>query len=257
MNTLDTSIKQEERLPTLLSGICGTKLLGIPPFPHKSSEKAGTLIANAKVKLLENWNCINSPCGMVFDTTSANTGHKTAGCVAVQELLKKELLWFACRHHIGEVLLKHVWGALKVEVPKKPEATVFERFKENFDNLTHSDISGLDFPLIDEQLADMKNKITELCKMLLKQKFTRGDYKELVTLVLLYLSDNKGEKFGSFNRPGACHKVRWMAKLLYAIKMVLLATKIREELPKGAVFASQQLKKLNRFVRFATFCYFP
>ena len=133
--------------------------------------------------------------------------------------------------------MKHVWGALKVEVPKKPEVTVFERFKENFDNLTHSDISGLDFPLIDEQLDDMKNEITELCKMLLKQKFTRGDYKELVTLVLLYLSDDKGKNFGSFNRPGACHKVCCMAKLLYAIKMVLLATKIREELPKGAVFA--------------------
>ena len=256
MNTLDTSIKQEERLPTLLSGIGGTKLLGIPPFPHNSSEKVRTLIANATVKLLENWNCINSPCGMVFDTTSANTGHITAGCVAVQESLKRELLWFSCQHHIGEVLLKHVWDALKVEVPKKPEVMVFERFKENFDNLTHSDICGLDFSFIDEQLADMKNEITELCKMLLKQKFTRGDYKELVTLNLLYLSDDKGENFESFNRPGACHKARRMAKLLYAIKMVLLATKIREELPKGAVFASQQLKKLNRFVQFATFCYF-
>ena len=116
MNTLDTSIEQE-RLPTLLLGIGATKLLSIP-FPHKSSEKAGTLIANATVELLENWNCINSPCGMVFDTTSANTGHKIAGCVAVQESLKRELLWFACQHHIGEVLLKHVWGALKVEVPK-------------------------------------------------------------------------------------------------------------------------------------------
>ena len=194
---------------------------------------------------------------MVFDTTSATTGNKTAGCVAAQELLKRELLWFACRHHIGEVLLKHVWHALKVEVAKKLEVTVFERFKENFDKLTHSDMSGLDFPLIDEQLADMKNEITGLCKMLLKQKSTRGNYKELVTLVLLYLSDDKGENFGSFNRPVACHKARWMAKLLYAIKMVLLATKIREELPKGAVFASQQLKKLNRFVQFAIFCYFP
>ena len=102
---------------------------------------------------------------MVFDTASANIEHKTTGCVAVQELLKKELLWFACRHHIEEILLKHVWDALKVEVAKKPEVTVFERFKENFDKLTHWDISGLNFPLIDEQLTDIKNKITELSKM--------------------------------------------------------------------------------------------
>ena len=97
-----------------------------------------------------------------------------------------------------------------------------KKFKENFDKLTHSDISALDFPLIDEQLADMKNEITQLYKMLVKQKFTQGDYKELVTLVLLYLSDDKGQNFGNFNRPGACHKACWMAKLLYAIKMVLL-----------------------------------
>ena len=45
-------------------------------------------------------------------------------------------------------------------------------------------ISGLDSPPIDVQLADMKNEVTELCKMLLKQKFTRDRYKELVTLVL-------------------------------------------------------------------------
>ena len=103
---------------------------------------------------------------------------------------------------------------------------MFERFKENFNKLTHSDSFRLDFPLIDEQLADMKNEITQLYKMLVKQKFTQGDYKELVKLVFLYLSDVKGENFGSFNRPGACHKACWMAKLLYAIKMVLLATSI-------------------------------
>ena len=88
---------------------------------------------------------------MVFDTISANTGHKTAGCVAAQKSLKKELSCFACRHHIGDVLLKDVWEALKVEVGKKPEVTVFKKFKENFDKLTHLDISGLNFLLIDKQ----------------------------------------------------------------------------------------------------------
>ena len=54
MNTLDTSIKQEEQLPTLLSGIGGKKLLGVTAFPHKSNEKARTVIASATVKLSEN-----------------------------------------------------------------------------------------------------------------------------------------------------------------------------------------------------------
>ena len=54
-------------------------------------------------------------------------GHKTAGCITVQSMLKKPLLWFVCRHHIGEVILKHVWDELKIEVAKSPEISVFER----------------------------------------------------------------------------------------------------------------------------------
>ena len=43
MDTLDGGVK-EERLPILLSGLGGTKLLGVPALPHKSSENAGFLI---------------------------------------------------------------------------------------------------------------------------------------------------------------------------------------------------------------------
>ena len=255
MDTLDNSKDKEERLPVLISGIGGTKLLGVPNIPYKSSDKAGAQIANATKKLLEDWNCLNSPSGMVFDTTSANTGHKTAGCVAVQETLDRHLLWFACRHHVGEIILTHVWDALNIEVSKKPEVTVFERFQDNFDKLTHGDVEGFDFPQINIDLIDQKNEMIKMAKDLLKQSFVRGDYKELVTLVLLYLDG--GEGFSDFDRPGALHKARWMAKLLYSIKMVLLDSKIKHELPKGSVFAAHQSKKLKRFVQFAVFCYFP
>lgn len=55
------------------------------------------------------------------------SGHKTGGCIAVQDMMKKALLWFACRHHVGEVVLSHVWDALKVEVSRSPEITLFQR----------------------------------------------------------------------------------------------------------------------------------
>ena len=90
---------------------------------------------------------------MVFDTTPVNTGHMTGGCVAVQESLKKHLLWFASRHHISEVLFKHVWDALKIEASTKPEIALFEKFKKNFDKLSHYDIPGLEFPNVDERLV--------------------------------------------------------------------------------------------------------
>ena len=55
---------------------------------------------------------------MVFDITSDNMGAVTAACISIQIELGRELLWNAGRHHIGEVILTHVWDDLKIEVSK-------------------------------------------------------------------------------------------------------------------------------------------
>ena len=73
METLDGASK-EERLPVLLSGIGGTKLLGVPAIQSTNPEPMGKQIAVHTVALLVEWNCKDSVCGMVFDTTSTNTG---------------------------------------------------------------------------------------------------------------------------------------------------------------------------------------
>ena len=53
----------------------------------------------------------------------------------------------------------------------------------------------------------------------------RGDNKELVELSLLYLGDTS-VPFKSFKKHGALHKARWMSKILYSIKIVLLSPHI-------------------------------
>ena len=45
--------------------------------------------------------------------------------------------------------------------------------------------------------------------------------------------------------------------MIYALKIDLLGSKILEELPRGAVFAVQQQKKIQQFVQFVVFCYIP
>ena len=50
--------------------------------------------------------------------------------------------------------------------------------------------------------------------------FPRGDYKELVLLTLAYL--NAAPEGFHLQRPGALHKARWMARLIYSIKIVLI-----------------------------------
>ena len=62
METLDGASK-EERLPVLLSGIGGTKLLGVPAIQSTNSEPMGKQIALHTVALLVEWNCNDSVCG--------------------------------------------------------------------------------------------------------------------------------------------------------------------------------------------------
>ena len=262
MDTLDGRNK-EERLPILLSGVGGIKLLGVPAIGHKSSDKMGKLISESCVSLLKDWKCEETVCGMVFDTTASNTGAQTAGCVSIQNVLNRRLLWFACRHHVGEVILTHVWDALNIEISKSPDVSVFQRFKDNYCNLTYNDTHNLNLTDCPPTLQASKENTIEVCKQFSKQKLYRGDYNELVSLTLLYLGADEpqattSKKKSLFKQPGALHKARWMAKLLYAIKIDLLSNKIETEFPKGTVFSGRNQKdNIHRFVMFVVYVYVP
>ena len=227
---VDTADKTNkvERSPILLSGIGGIKLLGVPAIPYKSSS-AGEKITQASLELIKIWDCAKSLRGMVFDTTSSNTGAQTAACVSLQNALSKPLLWFACRHHIGEIILTHVWAVLNIETSKSPEISLFQRFQKFFPAIS---IADKNFDIFDRTQNVSKNEeIIALCNSYLAQPTSRDDYKELVQLTLLYLGDAETKAtFTAFSRPGALHKARWMAKLLYAIKMDLLGSTICDNL---------------------------
>ena len=254
MDTLDNKNAVEERLPILLSGIGGVKLLGVPALLHKSMEKTGPQIAKATKMLLDEWGCAENVTGMVFDTTSSNTGAITAGCISVQSDLQKFLLWLACRHHIGEVLLNSVWDSLKIEVSKSPDVTLFKRFKENYEAVEYQDLEDLDIPAVPIAMKTKRDSTVQLCHEALKEGFARGDYKELVHLTLLYFQD-QDTTFKRFERPGALHKARWMSKILYTVKIVLLNKKIKDS--GATILGRGQLTKVKKFVEFVMYCYIP
>lgn len=258
MNSLPCKYYDDDRLPVLLSGEGGVKLLGVPKLPVKSGQPMGSLIADASFDLLDKWGCSHDILGsMVFDTTASNTGHLTAACVTLQIRAGRALLWTACRHHVGEVILTHVWNNLKVEPSSGPEVSIFKRFQSKFSGLTVDDYTDLVF---DEIVV--KREMTETLAVLQSQGLynqARDDYKELIDLCIVYMSGSvHATNNFSFKQPGALHKARWSAKVIYAIKLVLMQNKICSELPKASVFsgnAKPQINKLVRFVRFVTIVY--
>ena len=78
-------------------------------------------------------------------------------------------------------------------------------------------------------------------------------YKEFSELCLLYLDGLNYTDF-SLRRPGALHKARWMANLLYSAKIVLLQHEI-SSLPPGTITTKQQSGKLRGFVTFVCLIY--
>ena len=83
----------------------------------------------------------------------------------------------------------------------------------------------------------------------------RGDYKELAKLVIMFLDG--GNTMCIIQAPGALHRARWMSKIIYTLKIILLSSKINKELPKGAIYSKTQELLLNKFIIFIVYCYVP
>lgn len=95
-----------DRLPVLVSYADGNeKLLGVP----KLACGTGCNTGNAVYTILKSWDLDGKIIGMGFDTTAVNTGLKNGACTFIESKLEKELLWFACRHHIMEIILSKVF----------------------------------------------------------------------------------------------------------------------------------------------------
>ena len=196
------------------------------------------------------------------------SGHLTAACIQIQEKLDRPLLWLACRRHIGEILLDHVWKALSIEPSKSPEHQLFKRLRLNWDKLPHSDNSAFKTLSPDELSPVEKSRAIEYIEFglqLLQAKnengvmICRDDYRELLELSLYYLKglDPRVEAhFHSYKlkKCGAVHKARWMGKTNYLYKLVMLKDQILA-LGKGAIMSDAQAAKVQRFVIFLSLCY--
>ena len=224
--TLKNARVTEERMTVVVGDASQLKLLGVPSYFKPSDKSCGEIIAELTMKLMTEWRCDDRIVNMTFDTTSSNTGHLTAACIAIQDKLQRAVLWSGCRHHIGEVLLSHVFADLKIEASKSPDVTLFTRLRTNWDLMPHDSSDILPFRPADhglaarELLSAMKDESIAVATE--GVEFLRDDYREFTELSLLYLSSVNNKV--TFQRPGALHKARWMAKLIYSLKIALWRT---------------------------------
>jgi len=175
--------------------------------------------------------------GLCFDTTASNTGKKAGACILLEEKLEHNMLYFACRHHIMELIIGAAFEKTAgAGGSSGPEIKLFKRFRDQWEFIDKESFQAApvdDF--VHGALADVHSQILEFAQRQLQQKQPRDDYREFLELSIILIGEVPPRGV-AFMAPGAMHHARWMAKVLYAMKIWLFRQQFkltaREE--KGA-----------------------
>lgn len=220
--SLDVRSSKEERLPILISFGDKEQLLAVPKLESSSGKDQAKAVSNA----LYDWNLIDKVQIMCCDTTASNTGRLNGACVLLEQKLEKELLFFACRHHVYELVLKNVFETKIPQVTSSPDIPLFKKFRDNWKSFNLSTI---------ETCSDFIKKhfydaiISELLAFYVKElqsSIVRDDYRELIELSIIFLGGDEEKQF-KIRPPGAMHQARWMARAIYSLKICLLQSQFK------------------------------
>jgi hypothetical protein len=250
MNDSTTSVNftsNTDRLAVVVTGCNVEKILGIVKIP------VGTGDAQAKAthELLSLWEVSDNVVAMGFDTTATNTGHKKGACIILEKLLGRKLLHLPCRHHIHEIIISEVFRVL-FGASTGPTISLFERFKKFWRNVDPSLYHSMNDARLESAFGqELRQETLVSLKGFLRndQHFARGDYKEMMDLCLLMLDFPSASTSYHFQQPGAYHLARWMAKVIYCLKIYLF----RNQFP----LTDGEAKNLKEFCLFAAFVYAP
>lgn len=237
-----TSKEKVDRLAILVSGNGLTKLLNVPVITSGTGESQ----AQAVYESLLDWNVSNRVNAMCFDTTASNSGQDAGACTLLEKKLGKTLLALACRHHIMELPVSSVFNVL-FGPSSGPKIKLFERFQQKWPQIDETKFeSGIEDHNLCHLITPFKADLIVFIKCQLNNFQPRDDYKELLQLTLLFLGENS-TKSVHINSPGAVHRARWMAKIIYCLKIYLFR--------KQFSLSASELSALRNFNLFAVKIY--
>ena len=134
------------------------KTLGIV----KISTGTGLAQAKATFQLVSIWEVTDEIVGICFDTTASNTGSKNGACVLLEQLIRRNLLHSACRHHIYEVNIGETFTVLLGSI-RGPNIALFERFQKSWPTINPVNFAPLDDArLTDPQLQQLRAEVGSL-----------------------------------------------------------------------------------------------
>jgi len=181
-----TGVRKVDRLPILVSGGGKEHVLAVA----KLSTGTGASQTIATAEALREWKIEKRIAGGCFDTTFSNTGEFRGTCTLLSEELEVDLLQFACRHHIDEIILGAVVERC-LGSTKGPKVTLFVRFREFWDTCNKSKFDVCPVNLIP---ASERRAICDFCWDQIKVRQWQSDVyflsRKKNIFVNLFLSNN-------------------------------------------------------------------
>src|SRR6185436_16151702 len=122
--------------------------------------------------------------------------------------------------HSHELIVAQVFHVLLEPGTAGPKIKLFERFAENWSRIDRETYeSGVIEESVSIRLEPVRDDLVSFLHCQLLEHQPRDDYKELLHLALVFLgAPTKGVRITA---PGAMHRARWMAKLIYCLKIYL------------------------------------
>jgi len=143
-----------DRIAILVTGQSTEQLLGV----IKIQQGTGFEMARVCSEAIDNWNIRENIKSLCFDTTASNTGLIRGASTQLEKKLGRELLWFACRHHMYEVVLGGVFEN-QLGKTSAPHNLMFSRFQSQWQTINKSKFSTID---ADKYLTARLNSQPEL-----------------------------------------------------------------------------------------------
>ncbi|GBM45775.1 hypothetical protein AVEN_208093-1 [Araneus ventricosus] len=219
-------------------------LLGVPTL-----KDTGEQMAEVVIREVDRFGLRDNIIGLSFDTTVSNTGLIQRACTRIEREFGLILLRLPCHHHTHGLILKGVFEECCGIPSIGPGIQIFRKFQGLWSSLDKKSYTTM----LDEEspvqgfLEERRVKMVNYTQNVLKDgRHPKEDYKELLQLSLLYLGGWSKNDF-SFRIAGALRLARWMAKAIYALKIVLFTKQLN--------IPHRELKGMKRVAHFVRLIY--
>ena len=119
-----TGVQMIYRLAIIVTLICMEQLLGVPNSPTSSGDQQAMVVQQADDK----WGITDKIQALCCDITESNTGLINRASINLEKSLNCDLLYFPCRHHNFELVLRSCFDSL-MGATSGPDMLLFTRYR--------------------------------------------------------------------------------------------------------------------------------